>query len=91
MVVFEQVFILFVFILAGFALSKFGIVDKSHSSLLSKLLVYVFSACLMFKSFATNFNIENLTQQYRYIVAGGSHTDRTGCGRHGDCASAHEE
>lgn len=68
MVVFQQVFILFVFIFAGFLLSRLKVVDREHSKILSGLLVYVFLPCTNFKSFATNFNLDNLREKYPFAL-----------------------
>jgi predicted permease len=69
MIVFEQVLILFVFILAGYGLSKAKILDSSHSRVLSGLLVYVFGPCLTFQTMADRFNRGNLTTHFTMIRA----------------------
>ena len=69
MVVFEQVFILFVFILVGYGLSKARILDNSHSRVLSGLLVYVFGPCLTFQTMSGRFNRANLTTHFETILA----------------------
>ena len=69
MVVFEQVFILFVFVLSGYGLSKAKILDSSHSKVLSGLLVYVFGPCLTFQTMAGRFNKENLSSHFQMILA----------------------
>lgn len=62
LVVFEQVFILFLFAAAGCLLTRCGVIDGEHGGLLSKLLVYVFLPCNVFKTFATRFTVEYLTE-----------------------------
>ena len=69
MVIFEQVLILFVFIMAGYVLGKRGIVDRSHTRILSGILVYVFLPCMVFKSFANNFNVQNLVAKSHLVMA----------------------
>ena len=69
MVVFEQVFILFVFILIGYSLSKARVLDSSHSKVLSGLLVYVFGPCLTFQTMAGRFNRENLNTHFEMLLA----------------------
>ncbi len=59
-VVFEQVLVLFLFAAVGFVLTRGGVVDGEHGGLLSKLLVYVFLPCNVFKTFATRFTVEYL-------------------------------
>ncbi len=59
-VVFEQVFTLFLFIAVGFVLTRCGTVDGAHGGVLSKLLVYLFLPCNVFKTFATRFTVSYL-------------------------------
>ena len=40
--VFEQVFVLFLFTAVGWVLTRCGVVKSEHGTLLSKLLVFVF-------------------------------------------------
>lgn len=61
-VVFEQVLVLFLFAAAGYALTRCSVVDGAHGGLLSKLLVYVFLPCNVFKTFATRFTVAYLTE-----------------------------
>ena len=68
MIVFEKVFTLFIFIIVGYLLSKLNRVDRSHSKLLSALLVYVFAPTTVFKSFSTNFSIENIVSNFQHIA-----------------------
>jgi len=67
-IVFSQVAILFVFIIAGYALGKTKRADSKNVGLLSALEVYVFLPCSVFKTFSSNFNIEYLTEKYSYIL-----------------------
>lgn len=67
-IIFEQVFTLFAFALAGFALSKFGKVKADHTQILSGILVYVFSTCNVFKTFVANFTVEYISQRWYLIL-----------------------
>jgi len=67
-VIFEQVFILLVFGAVGYGLAKADIIKADHSKMLSGLLVYVFSSCNTFRTFATNFNVEYLKSNYLLIL-----------------------
>ena len=68
-VIFEQVFILVAFAAAGFGLAKANIVKAEHSKMLTGLLVYVFSSCNTVKTFATNFTVNYLKENYLLLVA----------------------
>ena len=67
-VVFEQVFILVAFALAGYGLSKAGVIKREYSGLLSGLCVYIFLPCNVFKTFASRFTMEYLTEKYYFIL-----------------------
>ena len=67
-VIFEQVFILLVFGAVGYGLAKADIIKAEHSKMLSGLLVYAFSSCNTFRTFATNFNVEYLKSNYLLIL-----------------------
>ena len=66
--VFESSAILFIFITLGFILGKAKIVKNEHSQILSKLLVYVFLPCNVFKTFLNNFEPAKLKSGYEYII-----------------------
>ena len=66
--IFGQVLILFAFSAVGFGLAKAGLVKAEHSGVLSKLLVYVFLPCNVFKTFATGFNLEYLKNHYTLVL-----------------------
>lgn len=67
--IFEQLVILFVFLIIGYLLTKKKIVSVETSSMLSKLEVYVFLSAMSLKSFASNCNIEYIKKSYTYILA----------------------
>lgn len=66
--IFGQVLILFMFSAVGFVLAKTGLVKAEQSGVLSKLLVYVFLPCNVFKTFATGFNTEYFKNNYRFLL-----------------------
>ena len=68
--VFSQVFTLFVFIAAGYLLSKLGIAKSENSKILSSLLVYVFSVGNVFKAFSTQCTTAYIKEKYPLIIAG---------------------
>lgn len=67
-VVFNQVLILFIFIVVGYFMSKKNIVNRSHSKILSALVVYVFLPCKVFKTFSVNFTLEYLSNNYMMLI-----------------------
>ncbi len=69
-VIFEQVFTLMLFGIVGFALAKGKLIKAEHTQILTTLLVYVFSACNTFKSFATSFTVEYFKNNYMVLAAG---------------------
>lgn len=68
--VFTQVLGLFIFVSIGFALGKLRVCDFSHTKVLSKLLVYVFLPCNVFKTLSGNFTISYITGNYTLILTG---------------------
>lgn len=67
-VIFEQVVILFTFIIIGYILSKKKIINCEHSKLLSALVVYIFLPSKVFKTFSVNFTSEYITKNYSLLV-----------------------
>jgi predicted permease len=68
--VFTQVMTLFVFVSIGYVLGKSRICDLSHTKVLSKLLVYVFLPCNVFKTFSGNFTFSYIAGNYTLVIAG---------------------
>lgn len=68
--VFMQVLGLFIFVSVGYAMGKLRVCDFSHTKVLSKLLVYVFLPCNVFKTLSGNFTVSYLTGNYSLIIAG---------------------
>ena len=66
--VFGQIFILFVFALAGYVISKLGLIKAENAGILSALLVNVFLPCKVFQSFASNVTIQVMTEKYSFIL-----------------------
>ena len=68
-VIFNQVFILLIFLSIGFLLGKTGTVNTGHTKILSKLLVYVFLSSNIFKTFSSRFSPSYIAQNYRTLLA----------------------
>ena len=66
-IVFSKVLVLFVFIVAGWALAKGGLVKAEHGRILSGIEVYVFLPCVSFNSFSQNCTLDYLGQKYPLI------------------------
>ena len=66
--IFGQVALLFAFSAVGFTLAKLGIVKVEHSAILSKLLVFFFLPCNIFRTFATQFRIPYLRENYEILL-----------------------
>lgn len=66
--IFGQVLILFAFAAVGFLLAKINLLEPSQSGILSKLLVYVFLPCNVFKTFATGFNVKYISENYKLLI-----------------------
>ncbi len=65
-IVFEQVCLLFAFVIIGYVLAATKKAD--HSKLLSVLGFYIFLPANVFRTFATNFTPEYLSQKYPVIL-----------------------
>ena len=68
LVVFQQVFGLVIFSVIGYLISKCKIVNHEHSAILSKLLVWVFLPCNIFKTFAKNCTVAYISEHYMLVV-----------------------
>ena len=66
--IFEQIFVLLVFVAVGAVLSGCKIVRLEHSKILSSLLVYLFLPCNIFKTFSTNFTVKYITERYSLLL-----------------------
>lgn len=67
--VFEQLLVLYVFIGIGFLIGKLLKSKCEHTEILSVLLVNVFLPAKVFKSFATNFTVDFISQKYTLLIA----------------------
>lgn len=67
-VVISQVAILVLFALIGFVLAKAKLLNADHSKILSTLLVYVFLPANSFRTFAANFNVKYIKDNYSLIL-----------------------
>ena len=65
-----QVLGLFIFVSIGYALGKLRVCDLTHTKVLSKLLVYVFLPCNVFKTLSGNFTISYISANYTLVIAG---------------------
>ena len=64
----EQVAVLVVFSMVGYLLARGGVVKVEHGKTLSGLLVYVFSPCVSFSTFSSQFTKEYLSQKYLLML-----------------------
>ena len=64
----NQMAFLFTFIIIGYILSKFKIVQDGSASVLSKLENYVFIPALVLGTFIDNFTVEKLSTSWKLIV-----------------------
>lgn len=69
-VVYEQILLLFAFIVIGYVLGASKKANNKHSKLLSVLGFYIFLPCNVFRTFATNFTPEYLSQKYMVVIVG---------------------
>lgn len=67
-VIFEQVLLLFIFVVAGYILGKAGLCKPEHCKTLSGVLIYVFLPCLYFNNFAENLTVAYLKTKYPLIL-----------------------
>jgi predicted permease len=67
-IVFSQVFLLLLFGVVGYLLTKTKIADSGHTKLLSCLCLYVFLPAQVFKTFAGRFTLQYLTQKYVLVL-----------------------
>ncbi len=67
-IIFEQISLLFIFMLCGFLLGKSKLIDYKHTKILSVLLIYLFFPCTVFNAFCSNFTVDYLTKYYPVII-----------------------
>ena len=68
MVVFEQVFLLLSFVIAGFLMVKLNVVKNEQADILSRICVYIFLPGSIFKTFALNFNKQYVFDNFDIII-----------------------
>lgn len=66
--VFENVLVLFVFLIIGFSICATGLADNKTSKLLSTLLVYVFLPAKIIQSMSRDFTIAYITEKYMLLI-----------------------
>ena len=69
-VVYEQIFLLLIFIVIGYVLGMTKKADNKQSKLLSVLGFYIFLPANVFRTFATNFTPEYLSRKYMVVIVG---------------------
>ena len=67
-IIFTQLFILYVFLLAGWILGKVKKDKAPHSDILSVLLVNIFLPCKVFRTFANNFTVSYFAERYIFVL-----------------------
>lgn len=68
--VYEQIFLLILFIAIGYTLGATKKADNKQSKILSVLGFYIFLPCNVFRTFAKNFTPEYLSQKYMVVIVG---------------------
>ncbi len=63
----QQLFLLYLFIIAGWLIGKKNRAKASHSEILSVLLVNLLLPCKVFRAFALNFTGAYFKERYRYL------------------------
>lgn len=69
LIIFKQIFILYVFLFFGWLIGKLKKEKAAHSEILSILLVNIFLPCKVFGTFANNFTVSYFTEKYTYLIA----------------------
>ena len=69
LLVFEQLFILYVFLLAGWIIGRVKKDKASHADILSVLLVNLLLPCKVFNTFSNNFTVAYFKEKYSLLIA----------------------
>ena len=69
-IVFEQLILLFMFMIIGFIFGKSKLIDRAHTKILSTLEVYLFLPATIFNAFSTNFTVDNMKNYYKFPLLG---------------------
>ena len=67
-IVFKQLAILYIFLLAGFSIGKWKKDKASHADILSVLIVNIFLPCKVFSTFANNVTVAYITEKYKLTI-----------------------
>lgn len=67
-VLFEQLILLYAFMIIGYTFGKSGIITTEHGKVLSTIAVYIFLPCNVFKAFSKNFTAEYLKEYYPFLI-----------------------
>jgi len=67
-VMFEQLVILFAFLLIGYGFGKKGWIESRHSKIFSEAAFYLFLPATVFRAFYTNFNLPYLKKYYPLLL-----------------------
>ena len=69
LLVFKQLFILYIFLFAGWMIGKLKKDKASHADILSVLLVNLLLPCKVFNAFANNFTVSYFKEKYSLLIA----------------------
>ncbi len=69
LLVFKQIFLLYIFLFLGWIVGKLKKDKASHSDILSILLVNIFLPCKVFNTFANNFTVSYFREKYYLLIA----------------------
>lgn len=69
LLVLEQLLILYIFVISGYAIGKLKKDKASHSDILSVLLVNLLLPCKVFNTFSKNFTVDYLKGNYTHLFA----------------------
>ena len=67
-VLFNQLFLLYAFMLFGYVFGKSGVIAHEHSKVLSTIAVYIILPSNIFKAFSKNFTLEYLKNYYPSLI-----------------------
>ena len=67
-IVFKQLAILYIFLLAGWVIGKWKKEKATHTEILSVLIVNIFLPCKVFSTFSNNVTVEYLSEKYKLIL-----------------------
>ena len=68
-IILKQLFILYVFLFAGWLIGKLKKDKASHADILSVLLVNVFLPCKVFNTFSKNVTVSYLSEKYVLVIS----------------------